>query len=365
MALDPARQRATIEREQRRERRRPWMEAVIGLVAMSLLLTGVFFVRTARSSTTVALEDLLGDIEFGDAGTGADTSAAADPGSGQVGGDAAATPAAQDAVGGERSVAELDAPQGTGSEGPVAGGSTAGGSEEAAPTNGGGPAAAASSDPSPESSADDQAASPAVYAMPAEGIYAYATSGYESLSMAAARHDYPDTTWMILEQGDGCNFTLDHRILEEKRVVQTLCNAGPAITKVAYDSWITFFGQTVESHYVCDGGTVADRRDVVGHTPHSGACAEANASSHDRIWLVGIEPLVIGGERIDAVRYHSESELRGDVTGHSQTEAWYHPETGLPLRVERRTTSYANAFGGDVEYNEDATFELISLTPQR
>ena len=41
------------------------------------------------------------------------------------------------------------------------------------------------------------------------------------------------------------------------------------------------------------------------------------------------------------------------------------PETGLPLKIVRQTTTHANAFGGEVEYNEQVTLVLASLTPRR
>lgn len=374
MALDSRPDRTRV----RRRRFRLLLEVIIGVVALALLATNVFLVTQRDRTTEVAVDDLLAEVRDpagGDPGTAPATpeddasgqaSAAAPTGdvSEPAGGDAGpSTAPSEEDAGAPETAADTSAQPSADAQPDRAGATADGEDEEADP-------AAQEPAPKPDDSSQAPAAStPAagpVFSVPAEGVYSYRTEGYESVSMGGARHDYPDRSYAIVEHGDGCEWTWDHRVIEEHRDKSTLCTEGPQISNVRFDNHVTFFGQKNESHFECSGeGTHADLRDQPGDT-HHGSCTDGNSTSDETETFVGRETLVVGGVEVEALRYHDEAEISGDTTGQSVQERWVHPETGLLLKMVRSTRSTAQAFGAsEVHYEEEATFVLESLEPQR
>lgn len=345
MALDPDRLAVIERRRDRRRRFRPVVEVVIGVVALAQL-GGASWMLSQRSVTTeVAVDDVLADFRAGAEVSGTDVDAA---------------PAAQGV--------EPAAPVPVATAGPEGEEPDAVGGQDVATSNGEttstpqdaaqpAPAGASESPPAPAGAAA------AALALPAEGVWTYETAGGETLSLGGARHDYPEQTFLVVEHAGGCGWTADHRIVEEHRVKATYCTQDADLLAVRYQSWITFYGSTVESDYSCDRGVRGRAADIAG-TIHTGQCTDGETTTTDRLESLGTETIAIGGVTVEALRYRMTSELRGEVEGESRQEIWLHPDTALPLRIERFTRSEADEFGARVTYTEDATFQLASLTPR-
>lgn len=203
------------------------------------------------------------------------------------------------------------------------------------------------------------------FGMPDEGVYTYATEGWETVSMAGARHDYPTETFAAVRHLGGCRWETDHRILEEHRERKEYCSDGSALLALGFDSYITFFGQTAESHGRCDPPQVSAHLPADPGQRYTSSCSGDGWTSEAIVTFVGREAIQVGGQSVEALHYTQETTLRGSNRGESHMDVWYHPETGLPIEVVRRTQSWAQAFGGEVEYNEDVRFVLLSLDPQR
>lgn len=203
------------------------------------------------------------------------------------------------------------------------------------------------------------------FGMPAEGVYTYVTEGWETVSMAGARHDYPSETFAAVRHLGGCRWETDHRFLEEHRERKEYCSDGSALLALGFDSYITFFGQTAESHGRCDPPQVSAHLPAEPGQRYTSTCAGDGWTSDAVVTFVGRESVVIAGQPVEALHYTQKTTLQGSTRGESDMDVWYHPETGLPLEVNRRTRSFAQAFGGEVEYNEDVHFVLGSLDPQR
>ncbi len=78
----------------------------------------------------------------------------------------------------------------------------------------------------------------------------------------------------------------------------------------------------------------------------------------------GTETLTIGGEEVEALRYHRERTTSGNQDGSESTDVWFSADTGMPLRNIRTIEAVSDSVIGEVRYTEDARFELTSLTPR-
>ena len=203
------------------------------------------------------------------------------------------------------------------------------------------------------------------FGTPTEGVYTYATTGWETVSMAGARHDYPAETFAAVRHLGGCRWETDHRFLEEHRERKEYCSDGSALLALGFDSYITFFGQTAESHGRCDPPQVSAHLPADPGQRYTSTCAGDGWTSDAIVTFVGREAVEVAGQSVEGLHYTQETTLHGSNRGESHMDVWYHPQTGLPLQVIRRTQSFAHAFGSEVVYNEDVHLVLTSLDPQR
>jgi hypothetical protein len=60
-----------------------------------------------------------------------------------------------------------------------------------------------------------------------------------------------------------------------------------------------------------------------------------------------------------------ESTISGRAQGTARTELWLAAESGLLIRETRRVRTQANEFAATIDYREDASFQIVSLTSQR
>jgi hypothetical protein len=79
--------------------------------------------------------------------------------------------------------------------------------------------------------------------------------------------------------------------------------------------------------------------------------------------LLGYGTASVGGVPVDVVRIRIDGTLTGRVRGTSVDLLTLVASTGLPVRWERSVDTIADAFGSSVRYQEQAQFDLVSLTP--
>jgi hypothetical protein len=78
---------------------------------------------------------------------------------------------------------------------------------------------------------------------------------------------------------------------------------------------------------------------------------------------VGPERLDIGGTQVEALHYHRMRNLTGGQTGTEDVNVWFDATTALPLRNQRVITVHSGALIGGVTYEENGSFQLVSMTP--
>jgi hypothetical protein len=239
------------------------------------------------------------------------------------------------------------------------GASSPGAPTTAAPARGATPTPA----PTANQSATTAAASAGPFRLPVQGVYSYRTQGFETVSMGGGRHDYPERTYATVRAKGGCDWELEHRVLEEHVERRLQCSGPGQFTEKDERADITFFGQKNTAYYRCDPPLVLAQAGDQPGTRRTGTCRADDGQAALSTTFVGRERITIGGVAVEALRVRMEGVVSGRAEGTSSSDTWAHPETGLMLKSIRKVDTRAKAFGTTVDYREEATYELERLEP--
>lgn len=199
---------------------------------------------------------------------------------------------------------------------------------------------------------------------PADGVYTYDTSGFETLALGGARHDFPPETQAILRYADGCDWQLEHRVIEEHVDTFDSCSSASRQSWYRWRIERTFLNRTLVFDYRCEGETRmlhADRSPGDVFTAHCDTGEGERAEAKFR--YVGDVDLEIGGSSIAAAHFTVDVELTGDVEGTVDSNLWIDRASGMRLREERVVDNTVPTPLGRADYHEEATFQLQSMLP--
>jgi hypothetical protein len=199
---------------------------------------------------------------------------------------------------------------------------------------------------------------------PAEGVYQYRTAGGESVSLLSAHHDYPADTYAVVRHTGGCGWHIRAEVVREHVDERTMCSEAGRLLQHAQSREVEFFSTRDGGEYRCDPPqvqhAVGDRRgatSVVDCTDGKGSFARLVRTT------LGSEQLVVGGVPVEVLRLRVDGTLTGRYRGTSVDLLAIDAATGLPLVWERSVDTQADAFGSSIRYQEQARFDLVSLTP--
>ncbi len=203
------------------------------------------------------------------------------------------------------------------------------------------------------------------FTKPAEGVYAYATTGYEKVSFGGARHDYPSESFATVRQKGGCQWEWEHRVVEEHVETSEYCGQPNLLQFLSDTEDITFFGQAQKRTVSCNppeitlhvGDAVGARRTFVCTMDGGGGRID------ETVTYAGREVVTVGGTAVETYHAVIEGTQTGEAEGTSRFEIWVHPLTGLPVKQIVHVQTRSQAFGTTIDYTEDASYTLKSLTP--
>ena len=202
------------------------------------------------------------------------------------------------------------------------------------------------------------------FSAPAEGVYAYATHGYERISFGGARHDYPSETFATARRRPGCQWELEHRVAKEHVETRLFCGEPGTFSFLQQTIQVTFYGQTNSSTVRCDPPEITARTGDAPSSQRQFACHLDNGDEvAETVTYLGPATVPIDGAEVAALHVLVEGRMSGQVHGTSRIELWLHPQTGLTLRSVSHVQSTAPAFGTTVDYEEDASYLLEHLSP--
>jgi hypothetical protein len=198
---------------------------------------------------------------------------------------------------------------------------------------------------------------------PEPGVYQYATTGGDRLSMRGSARDYPETTSVTVRHDD-CGFTQRWDVFDERWEERRWCveDEGRALT--AMSSYREFFGRGQRNDLACEGRTpAADAIEPgVGWTV---VCDDGDTRSTTRIEVGGRAEIEVDGGAVETRHLRLETTVEGESTGRMDGQQWVVPETGLLVREQWETEVETAGPMGPVTYTEDYTLWLESMEPSR
>jgi hypothetical protein len=188
-----------------------------------------------------------------------------------------------------------------------------------------------------------------------DGVYAYRTSGSESLDvLGGVTHRYPAVTTITVVE-TSCGVRLRWDALAGRSTTWTLCTRSGGVELRGLDEVHRFFGHTDRTRYACAKGGGEGL-----------SCRGANGTETGQESVVGQAGVEVGGVRVRALHVRMTARVAGGSSGTETTEWWLQPGTGLPLKlVVSSRTSRPEPVVGQAHYRENATLRLVSTAPQR
>jgi hypothetical protein len=200
------------------------------------------------------------------------------------------------------------------------------------------------------------------HTLPAIGVYAYATTGYDAVDVLnGARHDYPDTTTITVTP-NGCGVRLRWDVAVQRWDSWDVCLDGTGVRVVGWSGYHEFFGVGGQNDYVCEG----DPRplDAPTGTTWEMVCRVGDRdTSTFRGTVLGTPSVVIEGASVPALHVRYDVDVVGASTGVQTIEGWYRTTDGLPLRETVTVSTAQDTPVGTSNFEEQSTIELVSLSP--
>lgn len=212
---------------------------------------------------------------------------------------------------------------------------------------------------------DSDAAAHVVERRPTPGVYEYETEGEERIdALGGATHTYPALTTMTYTSTD-CGYRTRWDVFEERFDELDLCIPPEGETVDTSRQYREFFGFAQDQTLRCDRDVlVRTEPPILGET-RTTPCTSDGTKAEMNVTVVGVEPVEVGGEPIDALHIRLETVLTGSVRGTSELDYWADPVTGLVFRQETTVKSEADSPLGPTHYDEHYTVHLVSRTPRQ
>jgi len=201
---------------------------------------------------------------------------------------------------------------------------------------------------------------------PRAGLYRYRTSGRETVDRFAVRRTYPRETVRVVSGLGGCRWRETVPLFGQHTETYDFCSGGGDARDLAYATRLVYFFVPGVQRFACDP---PGRRLLAGARPGTALrwrCRAGGGSSSDNTTtFVGVETVGGGPSAVRARHLRLTTALAGTSTGGAVRDLWLDRD-GLVLR-ERRVVHLvvATGFVGHASYDERATFELVSRTPER
>jgi hypothetical protein len=200
---------------------------------------------------------------------------------------------------------------------------------------------------------------------PPAGVYRYRTSGRETVDRFSVDRVYPGETFRVVSYLGGCRWRETVPVFEQHTETYDFCSGGGDAAELAYATSLTYFLVPGVQRFACDP---QGRRLLPAARPGTvlrWRCAGGSSSSENTTTFVGVEAVAAGAATVRARHLRLTTALAGTATGGAVRDLWLDGD-GLVVRERRRVhLVVTTAFVGRASYDEQATFELASLTPQR
>ncbi|TDB86234.1 hypothetical protein E1264_18625 [Actinomadura sp. KC216] len=207
------------------------------------------------------------------------------------------------------------------------------------------------------------------FAVPAAGIYTYATTGKDWIELNGKEYTrpFPTTTYASVHQAGGCVWEMYFRPIAEHTDAHRQCSAPGEYLCLAHMQKVEFAGIEADESHRCHPGPMIQ---VGGKASKPGGVEETVCHAEDNsarivIKYLATEPITVGGEKRNAHHMRIDSYIKGDdINGTAVADVWFDTKDGMYLKMVRIGDIRATVSGETGHYKINATYTLQSLKPQ-
>ena len=200
----------------------------------------------------------------------------------------------------------------------------------------------------------------AVAGLPAPGVYRYATTGGEWVSLFDTYRAYSPTTTRIVTRRD-CGVREEQFFVTQHLEYYDRCGS----RLVAYGTDIAYWWTHGTQEFVCEGGTF----DMAGMRPGDRVewdCADEDTKAHQITEYVGDETVEVEGVPLPARHVRWTTLFSGATLGGALVDDWFDPSSGLLLKETRDIAlKVGSQFVGRLDYTDKSAYTLLAVTPDR
>ena len=209
---------------------------------------------------------------------------------------------------------------------------------------------------------DPEPARPRAAVQP-DGVYEYATEGFERIGgPLPGRLTYPSTTTIAVESF-GCTLSERWEARPERYAEWRYCITGATWRLRSVTDYHEFFGNAQRRAYRCSGRPVPRPAAIPAGFRWTDRCRARRTTAVARGEVVGVERVTVARTRVAAVHLRVRTRLGGDVRGAYTMDSWLRRTDGLLLRRTFGSDSRVQAIVGAVPAHEEYELRLRSLQP--
>ncbi len=201
---------------------------------------------------------------------------------------------------------------------------------------------------------------------PPPGVYAYATRGFEELSVPGTHRAYPTRTTITMAPS-GCGVESRWDALAEHVEELQLC-AGPdgSVAVVSARTDETFLNVATQQVATCDPAAWLRPPHPTAGQQWRFACGSAHTTWSADGTLMSLETVRVDGRSLAALRVRVTMRFSGQQNGTATTDYWFAPNDSLLLAWAGTVNiSQSSSPLGSVQYHEQYRMELLHAAPQR
>lgn len=196
--------------------------------------------------------------------------------------------------------------------------------------------------------------------LPPQGVYAYTTTGRESIGVPGGSRSYPDTSTITVENS-GCGVIEDWQPNNQHSETRELCLHHGTVRLAAFSTHIAFFGVGSTESYTCGRDAVVYSPDMTLGQSTSFTCDSADSAAKQTVTPDGFDHLSVDGTSVRVLHITVASVLMGQNHGTSTQQLWLTTDHAVLVK----NTGQIDATQRGVNYHEKYTLSLQHLTPQQ
>ena len=200
------------------------------------------------------------------------------------------------------------------------------------------------------------------YALPQEGVYVYATKGYEETdALNGARHDYPASTTITNRKG-GCGWISRWQPLKERWEESEFCETPQGTKLKRYTMYHEFFRRGIREDFACDG--FVQKPGLRAGDTWTMTCKSPQSTAKSKNTVIAIESITVDGKPLKAVRIRYDITASGANKGRIVQDRWLTENPRAMLRMTQKADLVSESPFGPVGYREQFRIDLKSLRPR-